>query len=81
MCRGAGGLRILSCLARLEVSHQRQLSVIFVPQVKAALGLDRCFVRATGAAPISLETLEYFMSLDVCTLSLAVCSGAKSSVC
>lgn len=33
--------------------------------IKKALGLDECRYRATAAAPISKETLEYFMSLDL----------------
>ncbi len=38
--------------------------------VKTALGLDQTKYRATAAAPISKETLEYFMSLDLHLLEI-----------
>ena len=34
-------------------------------KVRAALGLDRCKMIISGAAPIMRETLEFFMSLDL----------------
>lgn len=40
-------------------------STLVFSKVKVALGLDRCKFFATGAAPLALEVMEYFNSLDI----------------
>uniref|UniRef100_A0A8C2WGG6 long-chain-fatty-acid--CoA ligase n=1 Tax=Cyclopterus lumpus TaxID=8103 RepID=A0A8C2WGG6_CYCLU len=47
-------------------------------KVRESLGLDRCKLCFTGAAPITKDTLEYFMSLNIPLLELY---GMSESSC
>ena len=50
-------------------------------QVRVQLGLDRCNLVYTGAAPISLETMKYYQSINIPLLELygmSECSGVAT---
>lgn len=49
-------------------------------KVKAALGLDRCRVTLTGAAPINIQIITYFMSLDIPLYDIYGMSEATISI-
>ena len=40
-------------------------NVIFFKKVRKGLGLDQCHFPMTGSAPISQDTLAYFMSVNI----------------
>mmetsp|Transcript_15757 Transcript_15757/g.49339 ORF Transcript_15757/g.49339 Transcript_15757/m.49339 type:complete len:803 (-) Transcript_15757:65-2473(-) len=46
------------------------ISGVLLGAIPKALGLDRCFLRFTGAAPISAETLKYFASIGMPVMEL-----------
>ncbi|XP_054458438.1 long-chain-fatty-acid--CoA ligase ACSBG2 [Anoplopoma fimbria] len=49
---------------RTPLSYQIAKKFVF-KKVRKALGLDRCSKCYTGAAPITKDTLEFFLSLDI----------------
>ena len=44
--------------------------VLVLDKIKEALGLDKCRAYFTAAAPISVDTLQYFASLDIALYEL-----------
>lgn len=52
-------------------------------KVKAALGLNRCRIFATAAAPINVDIKRYFMSLDIPLVEaygMSECGGAHTLI-
>ena len=50
-------------------------------KIKQALGLEKAIITFTGAAPITVETLEYFGSLGICVCEvygMSECCGATT---
>lgn len=63
-------------------SFQYKIAKKFIlSKVKLALGFDRCLTFATGAAPMSSETKQYFLSLDIPIIEIfgmSECGGGHS---
>ena len=45
--------------------HPPLCSLLYLSQIKAALGLDRTRGFFSGAAPLSVDTLNYFASVGI----------------
>lgn len=57
---------------------------LVLSKIKQALGLDRCYFAVCGAAPMNMETLQYFGSLDIPIyegFGQSECSGPHTLSC
>lgn len=62
-------------------AHCHGIAKKIMGKVKDNLGLDQCKFGFTGAAPIRVDTLEYFGSLDLCineVYGMSECTGATT---
>lgn len=50
-------------------------------KIKKAMGFDRCLSFYSGAAPISIDVLHYFMSLDIPILEIYGMSESSGMFC
>ncbi|XP_077188292.1 long-chain-fatty-acid--CoA ligase ACSBG2 isoform X2 [Paroedura picta] len=57
-------IKLMNGSTELPLSYRLARSLVY-KKVRKALGLDQCTKCFTGAAPITKETLEYFLSLDI----------------
>lgn len=50
-------------------------------QIRVALGLDRCRLCFVGAAPVTMQTLQYFQSINIPLneiFGMSECSGPQT---
>uniref|UniRef100_A0A6Q2X3L4 Long-chain-fatty-acid--CoA ligase ACSBG2 n=1 Tax=Esox lucius TaxID=8010 RepID=A0A6Q2X3L4_ESOLU len=62
--KGVGLQTNLRKMNQTPVNYRLAKKLVFT-KVRKALGLDRCTKCYTGAAPITKDTLEFFLSLDI----------------
>lgn len=64
----------------MPINYRVAKTLVFT-KVRSALGLENCHSFVSGAAPLSQEVLEFFLSLDIPIgelYGLSECSGPHS---